>query len=68
MAVESQLCTLRTLAQRLRPYGLTRQWLEAEAEAGRIPSLKAGRRLLFDVQAVERALIARANGEEIENA
>jgi hypothetical protein len=39
---------------------LTQAWLRAEAEAGRIPCLRAGRRLLFDVQAVEAALIRRA--------
>jgi len=56
----TQLHTLRMLAQRFRRYGLSMAWLQAEAEAGRIPCFKAGRRLLFDPDAVERALIERA--------
>lgn len=58
--METQLHTLHSLAQRFKRYGLTAAWLRAEAEAGRIPHLKAGRRLLFDAQAVETALIRRA--------
>ena len=34
--------------------------VKAEAEAGRIPSLRAGRRLLFSEVAVVRALVERA--------
>ena len=49
---------LQRLAQRL---GLPAAWLKAEAEAGGIPSLRAGRRLLFNPEAVEHALIERAN-------
>jgi hypothetical protein len=63
MMSEARLHTLRTLAQRLKRYGLSAAWLKAEAEAGRIPSLKAGRRLLFDADAVEAALIRRAASE-----
>ena len=55
-----RLHTLRMLARRLRPYGLSMAWLRAEAEAGRIPSLRAGRRLMFNVAAVEQALLERA--------
>jgi len=57
---ETPLYTLRMLAQRFRRYGLSAAWLKAEAEAGRLPCLKAGRRVLFDAKAVERALIERA--------
>lgn len=46
------------LAHRL---GLPAHWLRAEANAGRIPALRAGRRLLFSVAAVERALLDRAS-------
>jgi hypothetical protein len=46
------------LARRL---GLAANWLRAEAIAGRIPALRAGRRLLFSVSAVERALLDRAS-------
>lgn len=60
---ESRLHTLRTLAQRFKRYGLSAAWLKAEAEAGRIPCLKAGRRMLFDADAVEAALVQRAAQE-----
>ncbi len=57
---ETKLHTLNTLARRFKRYGITRQWLQAEAEAERIPCFKAGRRLLFDSDAVEAALLQRA--------
>lgn len=60
MKNEHHLCTLRDLAQRFRRYGLSMAWLRREAKAGRIPSFQAGRRLLFDPEAVEAALIQRA--------
>ena len=50
---------LTTLAYRT---GLSTSWLRAEAEAGRIPSLKVGRRLMFNIATVEAALLERANG------
>jgi hypothetical protein len=45
------------MARRLRVPTL---WLRAEAEAGRLPCLKAGRVLLFDPETVERVLVERA--------
>lgn len=45
------------MARRLR---VTQAWLRDEAEAGRIPHLKAGDRLLFDPETVERVLLERA--------
>jgi excisionase family DNA binding protein len=39
-------------------------WLRAEAEAGRVPSLRAGRTFLFNPEAVEKVLAARAAGQE----
>jgi hypothetical protein len=51
--------------------GLPQDWLRAEAEAGRIPCLKAGNVLLFNRAAVERALLelaASANAQEGANA
>lgn len=48
---------LHRLAQRL---GLPAAWLKTEAEQGRIPSLRAGRRLMFNPEAVEQALLERA--------
>jgi hypothetical protein len=47
---------LHLLALRL---GLSRAWLKAEAEANRIPCVRAGRRLMFHQAAVERALIGQ---------
>lgn len=35
-------------------------WLRAEAEAGRIPHLQAGKKFLFDPKTVERVLLDRA--------
>ena len=60
---ETPLHTLRMLARRYTRHGLTTSWLKAEAEAGRIPCLRAGRRLLFDPLAVDQALLARARDE-----
>jgi len=35
-------------------------WLRAEADAGRLPHLRAGSKYLFDVVTVERLLLERA--------
>lgn len=56
-----QLLTLAELATYLR---LPRLWLRDEAIAGRIPSLRIGRRLRFDASAVEAALLRRASNRE----
>jgi hypothetical protein len=45
------------MARRLR---VPSRWLRAEAEAGRLPCLKAGKAILFDPQAVEDALVVAA--------
>jgi hypothetical protein len=58
--MENKLFTLRDLANRFKRFGLSIAWLKAEAEAGRIPSFKAGRKLLFDPEAVEHSLLQRA--------
>lgn len=54
----SELVTLRVLAKQL---GLSVAWLRAEVDAGRLPHLKAGKRLLFSVEAVREHLIRRAS-------
>ena len=36
-------------------------WLRNEAEAGRVPHLRAGKQFLFNLEVVERLLIARAS-------
>jgi hypothetical protein len=58
--MENKLLTLRDLANRFKRFGLSIAWLKAEAEAGRIPCFKAGRKLLFDAEAVELSLLQRA--------
>ena len=47
------------MARRLR---VTVRWLRDEAEAGRLPCLKAGDRFLFCPKTVEAALLKRARG------
>lgn len=59
--METKLVSLMGLKRALH---LPAVWLKAEALAGRIPSLKAGNRLLFNAEAVERALLDRAAGIE----
>ena len=47
---------LGAMARRLR---VPATWLRAEAEAGRIPHLRAGSALLFDPEVVERIVFDR---------
>lgn len=49
--------SLRRTATRL---GVPAAWLRSEAQAGRVPHLRAGRRILFNPVAVERVLLERA--------
>jgi excisionase family DNA binding protein len=54
-----ELLNLSRMARRL---GVTAKWLRDEADAGRIPHLKTGgKRYLFSVEAVQRALAERAS-------
>jgi hypothetical protein len=57
MERETNLLNIVGLARRLH---LPAAWLKAEAKAARIPSLRAGRRFLFNPEAVERVLLERA--------
>lgn len=43
-----------------RTLGVSPRWLRAEADAGRLPAVKAEGSYLFDPQAVERVLLERA--------
>ena len=52
---------LMPMAAFARQTGVPASWLKAEAEAGRIPHLRAGSRILVDPAAVERVLLDRAN-------
>ncbi|HYT94868.1 MAG TPA: hypothetical protein VEL76_39490 [Gemmataceae bacterium] len=51
------MVSLPALARRLR---IPAKWLREEAEAGRIPHLKADTALLFDAELVEHVLLERA--------
>jgi len=53
---------VRRLAARI---GVPAAWLKREAAAGRVPSLRVGRRLLMNREAVERVLLQRAEDEVI---
>jgi hypothetical protein len=59
---------METTARRLVPINLaarrlrvTLKWLKGEAEAGRIPCLRAEKQILCDIEAVEAALLERAH-------
>lgn len=54
---------LLTDSQMARILRVSLRWLRAEAEAGRIPAVKAERRFLFNRTAVERTLTDRAAQE-----
>lgn len=54
---DAVLMTLTELARRLR---VPVRWLRQEADAGRLPHLKAGSQRLFNWVEVERALALRA--------
>jgi hypothetical protein len=58
--------SLNNLAAQTR---LPREWLRHEALAGRLPCLRVGRRLLFNLAAVQAALCERAaSGREVPHA
>ena len=52
--------TFVSIHEASRDLGLPLAWLKREAEESRIPSLKVGRQLRFNVAQVERALKIRA--------
>ena len=54
----NQLLTARGIA---RHFGLPFDWVISEADAGRLPQLRIGRRLLFNVDAVREALLRAAS-------
>jgi excisionase family DNA binding protein len=61
-ATPSDLTTLPALAAQLR---LPREWLRAQAQAGLLPYLRVGRRMLFSRQAVMTALARLAAGRGV---
>jgi len=56
-ARETEYTSLTATATRL---GIPRKWLKDEAEAGRMPHIKTGRRLLFSIGQVRDTLTRRA--------
>jgi hypothetical protein len=54
---------LLPLARAARRIGVPIRWLRAEAEAGRVPCLRAGARYLFDLGALTATLAERARSE-----
>ena len=58
--MDTSPATLLPLGMTARLLHIPAAWLRAEAEAGRIPHLKAGTALLFDADLVERLLLERA--------
>jgi hypothetical protein len=53
---------LLTLNQLADATGLPLAWLRREADAGRLPCLLAGRRRMFDLDAVLKVLAERQKG------
>ena len=51
---------LLPLSRMSRRLGVTQQWLRDQADTGKIPCLKAGKRYLFNPVAVQDALAAKA--------
>ena len=62
MVTQPKLLQVGPTARRFR---VPVRWLRAEAEAGRIPCVKAERVLLFDPEAVERILLERAQAAAV---
>lgn len=58
----SKLLPLGPTARRLR---VPSKWLRIEAEAGRVPHVRADRVMLFDPEAVESVLLARARSVSV---
>ena len=57
---DASLLDLARMARRLR---VPQNWLRSEADAGRVPCLRAGARYLFAAETVEAVLTERAAGE-----
>ena len=56
--IKLKLLPLCAMARRMY---VSNKWLRGEAEAGRIPHLKAGKTLLFNPDVVEPLLVERAS-------
>jgi excisionase family DNA binding protein len=56
------LLTVREIAERCN---LPVHWVKREAQSGRLPHLRAGRRMLFNLAAVRAELTERAKREGV---
>jgi hypothetical protein len=56
---ENRLLPLFAMARRLH---VTNKWLRREAEAGRLPCLKADKQILFNPAIIEPLIVKRASG------
>ena len=54
------MAELFSLSRTARRLGVTQQWLRQQADAGTIPCLRAGNRYLFNLEAVQDSLAAKA--------
>ena len=55
--IRPKFVNLKTAAFEL---GVPAAWLRRESDAGRIPYLRAGRKILFNIEAVQNVLAERA--------
>jgi hypothetical protein len=58
-ATVSPLKPLKTIARQI---GVPAAWLRREADAGRVPFLRIGRRLLGDAEAIRKLIADRSKG------
>lgn len=65
MATQESFVSVDRAAIRL---GVPAAWLKAEALAGRVPSLRVGRRILLNPTTIEAALLARTQQQEVVSA
>lgn len=62
MNTSTPFVSLHTLSQQL---GLSAAWIKAQARVGKIPSLRMGRRLMFNLQDVQDALIEQTKANTV---
>ena len=60
MNAEKPFVNLTSLSART---GLPAWWLKSEADAGRIPFLRVGKRMVFSVQAVQTAIAEQMSSQ-----
>ena len=61
-AVSETFQPVRLVASKV---GVPAAWLRAEAEAGRLPHLRAGRQILVAPEQIEKALLERASAARV---